>query len=181
MAHASETLQQNAGCKQAREALDVAVDHAHQQLLELAAAARDLLEAFHERWALPSSCISFLKALSLTAQQPAAASAAAANGKPPKPVEAISSSSAAAAAAATSAQMQFAANANAPASRFQSSSRTASSGSLPISSSSRLRLLPEPHEKQPANAFNAAKHVCKSPRASALFALSVRVAALVDV
>ena len=179
MAHASETLQQNAGCKQAREALDVAVDHAHQQLLELAAAARDLLEAFHERWALPSSCISFLKALSLTAQQPAAASAAAANGKPPKPVEAISSSSAAA--AATSAQMQFAANANAPASRFQSSSRTASSGSLPISSSSRLRLLPEPHEKQPANAFNAAKHVCKSPRASALFALSLRVAALVDV
>ena len=161
MAQASETLQQNAGCKQAREALDVAVDHAHQQLLELSAAARDLLEAFNERWALPTSCISFLKALSLGAQQPAAA--AAANGTPSKPAEATSASPASAA----SAQMQCAANANAPAGRFQSSSRTASSGSLPISSSSRLRQLPDPHEKQPANAFNAAKYVRRPPRASA--------------
>ena len=168
MAQASETLQQNAGCKQAREALDVAVDHAHQQLLELSAAARDLLEAFHERWALPSSCISFLKALSLSAPQPAAV-----NGVPPKPVEAISASSSAAAAA--SAQRQRAANA--PTGHLKSSSRTASSGSLPISSSSRLRQLPDPPEKEPANAFNAAKYVCRSPRASAFLVFSVRVAA----
>lgn len=142
MAQASETLQQNAGCKQAREALEAAIDQAYQQLLELSAAARDLLEAFHERWSLSSSCLSFLKALS--------------TGNGLKPGDSAATTATATGAATNASRLGATANsqsqgASVPPGRMQSSSRTASSGSLPMSSS-RLRQLPDANEP----AFNAA-------------------------